>query len=76
MVGIGAWGLVLDIVGVAVLFAYGPVQPEHRTGMLLLESTPDEDRAIQQRRRRYVVRSRIGLLFVFVGFVFQLAGAL
>lgn len=76
-------GLVLGMVGVAMLFRWGPAQPSHQQGVFLaLESvTPIDDQAatvaergrqIEHRRARYAMLSKVGLTLVGVGFGFQL----
>jgi hypothetical protein len=68
--------------GVLIIFRFGAPQPTHQTGVGIgvEDSTvlPDgrtasqNDRDIQQIRRRYLFMSQIGLVMVFAGFVFQL----
>lgn len=76
-------GLMLGMVGLAMLFRWGPPQPSHQQGVFLaLESaTPiddrgtnvaERDRQIEHRRARYAMLSKVGLTLVGVGFGYQL----
>lgn len=75
-------GLVLGIVGVVVLFFYGPPQPslEEGAGIGQEDGTPQPDGRtlaehnleVRARRRRHVIGSRIGLGLVLLGFLVQL----
>ncbi len=79
-------GLVLGILGVVLIFIWGPPQPNLETGISvgLEDATPiddagktvaDHNREIEARRRRHVVLSRVGLALIGVGFLFQLAAS-
>jgi hypothetical protein len=75
-------GLSLGMVGVVMLFIWGPPQPslEGGVGLGLEEGTrlPDGrtvtqyNRDVASRRRTHTVLSRIGLALVGVGFLCQL----
>ena len=70
-------GLGLAIVGVAILFKWGPPQPAFE-GVAAIEMDGDEpDRLRQQAnedRQTYTKMSRIGLGLIFLGFFGQLWG--
>ena len=75
-------GLILSIVGVIIIFIWGPPQPTFEgPGVALEDGTPtgagrtasDDRRDADQRRKRYSWRSRLGLVLVGVGFVLQFA---
>lgn len=77
-----ALGLMLGIVGVVIIFFWGPPQPYLETGMALgLEdattisssgkTVAEHNREIEAIRHRYVLLSRLGLTLIGVGFVFQ-----
>lgn len=76
-------GLVLGIVGVVLIFVWGPPQPNLEEG-LSLGFGDDQDfadgttvaghnAAVRSKRRRHKWMSRIGLLLVGLGFGAQLA---
>jgi hypothetical protein len=75
-------GLIFGMIGVAIVFVWGPPQPnfESGTGLGLEANTPlpsgktvaENDRETQLRKKRYSLMSRFGLIFLFIGFVFQL----
>lgn len=75
-------GLILGMIGVAVIFVFGPPQPNFETGVPLeLEDDtplPDGETAgqhgleVEKLKRRYLWWSRFGLGCVFLGFAFQL----
>ena len=68
-------GLFLGMVGVIIIFIWGPPQPNlDPQGSLLLEGGPDK--AIEMQRGQYEIRSRVGLALIFLGFVVQIAGTL
>lgn len=66
---LGIVGLVLDIVGVILLFFYEPPRPE--IGAILLESAPSEEERERDRRIKRIV-SRLGLALLILGFLLQL----
>jgi hypothetical protein len=78
-------GLVLNMVGVLIVFIYGFPQPSASIGGLLLEDnnpTPDgktlghHRRKLEATKQTYKVLSQVGLFFMFVGFVLQFAATI
>ncbi len=80
---LAALGLTLDLVGVGILFLYGPPQPvlEEGIGVGLEDGTPidpdgktvaEHKKEVRRRRWRFLTRSRFGLGLIFVGFALQL----
>jgi hypothetical protein len=78
-------GLALGIVGVVFIFIWGPPQPQLEPGISigLEDATPidnsgktvaEYNKEVQNRRRVHEVMSRLGLIFIMVGFGFQLWG--
>lgn len=77
-------GLVLDIIGIAIIFKYGPPQPAHEEGVSLAfgEDTTFTDglsvreinAEIERRRRKYQMYSRVALSLLLLGFLLQLVG--
>ena len=76
-------GLTLGIVGVLFLFIWGPPQPEMETGVsiglqdatVINESgktVADHNQEVRQSRGTHEFMSRVGLLFVMIGFAVQL----
>jgi hypothetical protein len=75
-------GLALGMIGVGIIFKFGPPQPnlEPGVGVGLEDQTPlpdgstvaEHDREIEKLRRRHLFWSRTGLGLVFFGFTFQL----
>lgn len=75
-------GLALGMLGVALVFVWGPPQPqlEEGVGMGLEDGTPlsngltvaQQNEVVRRRRFRHTVLSRVGLGLIFVGFLFQL----
>jgi hypothetical protein len=76
-----ASGLLLDIVGVAMLFKYGPLQPSPHTrpGIALEDNTLcDDGRTVKEHEieneellKKYDSRSKIALSTIIIGFLFQ-----
>jgi len=67
-------GLALGIIGVVLIFVWGPPQPSLEEATFLTTEGPldlVEAAAIRRRRRRHEVLSRIGLGFVGAGFAAQ-----
>jgi hypothetical protein len=70
------------MIGVLIIFRYGPPQPklEEGVGLLVEDGTPlsdgrtagEHDRDVARLRATYSRMSKIGLLLVFLGFAFQL----
>jgi hypothetical protein len=75
-------GLVLGMIGVIIIFRYGPPQPTFESGVAIgLEdgtvlsdgrTVADHDREVSRVRALYSRMSKFGLILVFVGFGFQL----
>lgn len=76
-------GLLLGIIGVLIIFIWGPPQPEHSTGISLglEDATPinksgktvaEHNKDVEKREKFYSKMSRIGLLLIMIGFAFQL----
>ena len=76
-------GLVLGMVGVLVIFRFGPPQPTHEfgVGLSLEDNTPlpggrtvvENNRDVERNKERYSCMSKVGLAFVFFGFALQLS---
>jgi hypothetical protein len=70
---LNTFGLALGMVGVLMIFIWGPPQPDlDPQGKILLAGGPDQ--AIEQLRNQYEIMSRIGLGLIGLGFVAQLIG--
>ena len=76
-------GLTFGIIGVLMVFVWGPPQPTLTPGVSLgLENgTPIDDsgktvadynRAVEKQRKTYTCMSRIGLILIMIGFGLQL----
>lgn len=75
-------GLVLDMVGVLIIFRFGPPQPNLETGIGLgLEdgnvlsdgrTVAQRDREVERARKIHSNMSKCGLTLIFIGFAFQL----
>jgi hypothetical protein len=75
------FGLVLSILGVFLMFVFGPPQPDHSEGFgLALESatvlsdgkTVDEHKKdIEKRKQLYKFNSKLALALIGIGFCFQ-----
>ncbi len=69
------FGLALGIIGVIIIFRYGPPQPDLSEGIPLGIEGPAvaaHDANIAALRHTYSVWSHIGLGFILAGFVAQL----
>jgi hypothetical protein len=76
-----AAGLIFGMIGVVVIFIWGPPQPSFEetvgvaldSGTVLTDGTKvsDLEEANKKRLRRHRIRSSIGLGLVFGGFLFQ-----
>ena len=66
---IGSLGLILDIIGICILFKYGFPQPDLDDDVKLAWGK-DPDAA--RKRKLYVAMSIAGLLFLIAGFALQL----
>jgi len=76
-------GLIFGLIGVIIIFIWGPPQPSLEEGIGLAledntiineqgETVKDYNRNLQKKRKRFNQLSRIGLLLIFIGFAFQL----
>ena len=76
-------GLALGIIGVLIIFKWGPPQPDlgEGTNLLAEDDTPinstgktsgENDIETMEKRRKYKRRSRLGLFLIMVGFIIQL----
>lgn len=71
---ISSAGLLLDVAGVAVLFVYGPPQPDFQEDDVVVVGNADQQVAAKTLKRKYKCRSRIGLSLLVTGFLLQLIG--
>ena len=69
---INSIGLVLDIVGVVIIWRYGLPEPLSREGAIYIIAE-QSDRAEKLKAARYDLLSKIGLFLVLAGFALQLA---
>ena len=79
---LNAIGLILGMMGAAIVFFYGPPQPsfEQGVGMAVEDNTrlPDgktareHDAETRGLRRKYLILSKTGLGLIFAGFGLQL----
>ena len=78
-------GLFLNVTGTVMLFFFGFPQPQHDEGVSwgLEDATPFEGGTVaefkqraQRRKERYRRLAYVGLTFLLLGFVLQLADAL
>jgi hypothetical protein len=67
---VGSLGLILDIVGVCILFKFGFPQPDLDDSIKIVAEGRDPD--APRRRRIYVVMSLVGLVCLIGGFGLQL----
>ena len=67
-------GLVFDVIGVAVLFVYGPPQPDFQEDDIIVVPNQDQEMAAKTLKNKFKCRSRIGLSLLIIGFLFQLIG--
>jgi hypothetical protein len=75
-------GLVLNIVGVGLLFFYGPPQPSFEEGVAigLGDATPLENgktvaqhnEEVRKTKTKHSFLSRLALILIIIGFAFQL----
>ena len=69
-------GLLCDIAGVILLFRFGLPSRVPRIGRLVLETSKEEDAAIEAGQRRFERMARLALALLVSGFALQLVGAL
>ena len=68
-------GLILDIIGVVILFFNGPpISPILPDGSELILTHPENGKA--KKARAKINLAKIALGFIIIGFVFQLIGSL
>lgn len=67
-------GLLIDMVGIYILYKNGIPSPiEEAKSYLIINDDPAKEMAISKRVRK---NARIGLIFIFIGFFFQLVGSI
>lgn len=72
-----AFGLILDIVGVLILFKYGlPSKVKEHGGGLLLEENSEEEKLRISDNNKITRRAYLGLTLLLIGFFLQLIGTL
>lgn len=71
---ISSIGLLLDVAGVAVLFFYGPPQPDFQENDNVIVSNKVQQVAARTLKGKFTFRSRIGLSLLLAGFLLQLLG--
>lgn len=79
---LNAVGLVSGMIGVVIIFLYGPPQPNLETGVtrtvedgtLLPDgrTAAEHDADTRRLKARFAFMSKAGLALVFIGFAFQL----
>ena len=75
-------GLGFGMIGVVVIFVYGPPQPDLDEGVKRVieagtvladgRTAAEHDADVIRRRVRHSIMSKVGLGLIFVGFAFQL----
>ncbi|MBI9055462.1 MAG: hypothetical protein JEY96_16690 [Bacteroidales bacterium] len=74
-------GLILGMLGVIILFLWGPPQPKFEKGIgIMVEDTTvingksagEHDLTIEKRIKKHRLLSSLGLIFIFLGFAGQL----
>lgn len=71
---ISSIGLALDVAGVAVLFVYGPPQPDFQENDVVVIENEAQQSAARTLKQKFNFRSRIGLSLLITGFLLQLVG--
>ena len=67
---VSTFGLVLDIIGVAMLYVFGPPAPKLLPdGSELLWIQPDEERT--KNAQRHYFAAKVALVLLFLGFLLQ-----
>ena len=65
-------GLVLDIFGASLLFVYGSPQPSfEEADVVIIENAAIAEKS-KKLKKQYLVRSRVGLALLILGFTLQL----
>jgi len=68
-------GLIFGMIGVAIIFVWGPPQPNFHDYGYLIINDEDTERGVAETaaiKKRYSVMSAVGLISVIIGFGFQL----
>jgi hypothetical protein len=79
-------GLIVGLVGVLIIFRWGPPQPTFETGLAIgvepanqfpgtNETVAQHDQKVKRDELTTTIMSRVGLGFVAIGFVLQIAAA-
>ena len=63
-------GLVFGMIGVIIIFFYGPPQPSFFPFSIITDSNINQ--AVLDQKDKYDTFSKIGLGFIFIGFTLQL----
>lgn len=65
--------IVADLIGGILLFKFGLPEDINRKGHinLILEQTNEEE---EKKAKRYDFLGKVGLIFIIIGFIFQLIG--
>lgn len=71
---ISSVGLVLDVAGVALLFVYGPPQPDFQEDDVVVIANQAQQAEAIALKQKFKFRSRIGLSLLVAGFLLQLLG--
>lgn len=69
-------GLLLDIAGVLVLFKYGLPSKVRPVGGLNLGESEEDKKERENLNSKIVIKARIGLTLLILGFVFQFYGSM
>lgn len=72
---INSVGLIIDIIGVILIFLFGITPTLNLEGAVFLIAE-QEDEKVKKKAKIYKGLSILGLILVFLGFVFQLIGNL
>lgn len=68
-------GLVIDIIGVWILFKYGlPSNLKEHGGAELRDEPPEEEQVREKANKKIKLMARLGLSLLILGFLFQLIG--
>ncbi len=69
-------GLLLNMLGVGLLFVFGPPQPSfEEQEPWTMSSNPEHQAQVRALKKRFQRGSRVALGFILVGFILQLAAA-
>jgi hypothetical protein len=72
---INSLGLTLNLIGVILIFFYG-ISPMIDTDGNTYRITGEKDENEIRKARKYKCASRLGLILVIIGFIFQLLGTI